>query len=268
MWLLQLITGQIETRHICSARILPRMSEQKLALFTAGEIRILAFGNSLTEGYTDFGTRYHPYAIALEKKLSSLSPSLKVTVSVEGQSGDRVLRGLGGIFLQRLQSACPLPKSSSPPKHDIVIVLGGTNDLGYMVNNPNCAPEIFEGLKECYEHVLLAGSALLCLTIPERAIDTRTSEMARRARASRLQLNELIAEYVQTHQATASVFMMDLARVAPFPADRAEDETFDQSIWSPDGLHMSSQGYDFVGEELAAFLYNILEKPAEEEKSS
>jgi lysophospholipase L1-like esterase len=244
------------------------MSEQKLTLSTSGEIRILAFGNSLTEGYTDFGTRFHPYAISLEKKLSSLSPGLNVTVDVNGQSGDRVLPELGGIFLERLQSSCPLVKSGNPPKYDIVIVLGGTNDLGYMINEPDCAAEIFEGMRRCYEHVLLVGSSLLCLTVPERAIDTRTSAMARRARDSRLQLNEMIAGFAQSHQEAEDgkpkVFLMDLARIAPFPADKGEDEAFDQSIWSPDGLHMSSQGYDFVGEELAGFLHNLLQKPTEE----
>jgi lysophospholipase L1-like esterase len=242
-------------------------SEQKLILSTAGELRILAFGNSLTEGYTDFGTCFHPYAIALEKKLSSLLPGLNISVDVNGQSGDRVLSRLGGEFLERLQSSCSFRKSGTPPKYDIVIALGGTNDLGYLANKADCAPEIFEGMKRCYEHVLLAGSSLLCLTVPERAIDTRTSEMALRTRASRLQLNELIAGFVQSHQAAEDgkpkVFIMDLARIAPFPVDEGEDEEFDQRIWSPDGLHMSSRGYDFVGEELAGFLYNNLQKPAQ-----
>jgi lysophospholipase L1-like esterase len=240
----------------------------KLALPASGELRILAFGNSLTEGYTEFGTRFHPYAIALEKKLSSLLPELKIIVDVNGQSGDLVLSELGGVFFQRLQSSCPVPKTGDPPKYNIVIALGGTNDLGYMINKPDCAAEIFEGMKKCYDYVLLAGSSLLCLTIPERAIDTRTSQMAKRARDSRLQLNDLIAGYVQGQQdaenGNQKVFIMDLACIAPFPADKGEDEVFDQSIWSPDGLHMSSQGYDFVGEELASFLYNVLEKPKEE----
>jgi lysophospholipase L1-like esterase len=244
------------------------MSEQKLTLSTPGEIRVLAFGDSLTEGYTDFGMRFHPYAIALEKKLSSLMPELNITVDINGKSGDLVLSERDGDFMQRLQSSCPLRKSGNSPKYDIVIALGGTNDLGYMINKPDCAAEIFEGIKKCYEHILLAGSSLLCLTVPERAIDTRASQMARRARHSRVQLNELISGFVQSHQGAddgkPKVFIMDLAQIAPFPGDKGEDEAFDQSIWSPDGLHMSSQGYDFVGDELASFLYNILQKPAGE----
>ena len=244
------------------------MSEQKLVLSKAGELRILAFGNSLTEGYTEFGTLFHPYAIALQKKLSSLLPDLNITVDIDGQSGDRVLSRLGGVFLQRLQYSCPLRISGTPPHYDIVIALGGTNDLGYLINKPDCALEIFEGMKTCYEHVLRAGSSLLCLTVPERAIDTRKSQMAMRARDSRLQLNELIAGFVQSHQAATdgkpNVFMMDFARIAPFPADVGEHEAIEEGIWSPDGLHMTMQGYDFVGEELAGFLYNILQKPAQD----
>jgi lysophospholipase L1-like esterase len=246
------------------------MTEQKLVLSTDGELRVLAFGNSLTEGYTDFGTLFHPYAIALKKKLSSLRPDLNVIVDINGQSGDVVVSKLHGRFLQRLQSSCPLRKSGTPPKYDIVITLGGTNDLAYMINESDGALQIFEGLKICYEHVLLARSSLLCLTIPERAIDTRTSKMALRARDARLQLNELIAEYVKTHQSAddgkPNVFIMDLARMAPFSADKGEDEAFEKRLWSPDGLHMSVQGYDFVGEELARVLYNILQKPAQDLK--
>jgi lysophospholipase L1-like esterase len=257
-----------QTYTILKSTILAKMSEQKLALSTPEKLRILAFGNSLTEGFTDFGTRFHPYAIALQKKLSSLLPELEITVDVDGRSGDRVLSKLGGVFLERLQSSCPLIQSGGTPKYDVVIALGGTNDLGYMINEKDCAIEIFEGMKSCYEHVLQAGSSLLCLTIPERAIDTRASAMARRARDSRLQLNELIAGFVHGYSAAEvgkpKVFIMDLARIVPFPADKREDEAFDQSIWSPDGLHMSSQGYDFVGEELAGFLYNIVQNPAGE----
>jgi lysophospholipase L1-like esterase len=246
------------------------MSDRKLALSTTGEFRILAFGDSLTEGYTDFGTRFRPYAIALGKKLSFLLPGLKTTVDVNGRSGDLVLSELGGAFLHRLQSSCPPHKSGNPPKYDIVIALGGTNDLGYMIDEPECAPEIFEGIKRCYDHVLQAGSSLLCLTIPERAIDTRTSEAAQRARHSRVRLNELIAGFVQSYQVTGNdnpkVFIMDLAPLVPVPTDKGENEEFDERIWSPDGLHMSSQGYDFVGEELASFLYSILEKPTEDEQ--
>ncbi|MCJ1369236.1 hypothetical protein MMC20_000446 [Loxospora ochrophaea] len=226
-----------------------------------GELKILAFGDSLTEGYTDFGLTFHPYAPALKQKLLSLLPRWKVAVDVNGQSGDTVLSSLGGSFLQRLQISCP-PSGTRTPKYDLVIILGGTNDLAYMTNDPEGPAKIFEELGVCYDHVLRSGASLLCLTVPERAIDGRTSKLAERARSARLKLNELIAGFAVNHQAreagTPNVFMMDLAKKVPFPQNAGEDEDQDASVWSPDGLHMSSQGYDFVGEELARFIHSIL----------
>src|ERR1700753_3613222 len=158
------------------------MGDQVLPLSTPGELNILAFGNSLTEGYTDYGTHFHPYAISLKKQLSSLLPDLKINIDVNGQSGDLVLPRLNGNFFQRLQSSCPLVAANRPPKYDLVILLGATNDLGYLVNKPDCASEIFESLKTCYEHVLRSRSSLLCLTVPERAIDHHESGLGKRAR--------------------------------------------------------------------------------------
>jgi len=223
-------------------------------------MRILTFGASLTEGYTDFGMTFHPYGKSLKKKLSALHPNLKITVDVNGRSGDCVLASLGGNFLNRLQSSC---QESKLPKYDLVIFLGGTNDLAYKLNAPNGTQEIFEGLKKCYEHVLQTYSTnLLCLTIPERHIDLSSSKMGIKARDARLKLNSLIASYVESHEAEEPgkprAMLMDLAKIAPFTPDDNEEDA-DTRLWSADGLHMTSVGYDFVGEELARFIHdNVL----------
>lgn len=245
------------------------MAEQKLLLSNPNEINVLTFGNSLTEGYADFGMTFHPYSIALEKKLSTLLPTHKINITVNGLSGDRVLTSLNGIFLKRLQSSLPLRKTGTP-KYDLVIVLGGTNDLAYLIGDADGPNKIFEGLKECYAHVLEARASLLCLTVPERAIDTRASKLAEKARNARLELNKLIAGFVNEHEtlgeegaeeavSPSKVFLFDLAKAVPFPNDRDEDGDWDTTIWSPDGLHMMPQGYDFVGEELATHIFDLLQ---------
>ncbi|KAF2190382.1 SGNH hydrolase [Zopfia rhizophila CBS 207.26] len=252
------------------------MGNHKLQLSNPNELRILAFGDSLVEGYTDFGTPFHPYAIKLRKKLSQLLPNFKMAVDVNGESGDCVLPSLQGIFLQRLQSSCPI-RTQQPPKYDLVIILGGTNDLAFLINDPNGPNQIFEGLKVCYEHILKTGASLLCLTVPERALDTRNSALGRKAKEARLALNEKIVDFVKLSQeggeneagvtgdeagaaadATGKVFMMDLAAMVPFQPDQKEDEDFKSDIWSPDGLHMSSQGYDFVGLQLATLIHGMV----------
>jgi len=228
-----------------------------MRLHKPDDLRILAFGDSLTEGYTDFGTTFHPYGPALYSTLKKLMPNFAgIRVHVEGQSGDCVLPSLGGDFSERLQAATA--KESS---YDLIIILGGTNDLAYKFGaDLEGAQQIFEeGLKVLYEFVLAKTEAnLLVMTVPERAMDTRNSGMGRRAKANREYLNSLIKDWVQ--QQSERVFMMDLAPMVPFPRDKGEDyeEPFNESIWSPDGLHMSAAGYDFVGHELASFIHGLL----------
>jgi lysophospholipase L1-like esterase len=120
---------------------------------------------------------------------------------------------------------------------------------------------VTQGLKPLYEYVLKETSAsLLVMTVPERAIDTRDSSdlLAGRMRASRDYLNKLIRDWVGEQK--ERVFLMDLAPMVPFPVDRGEDDetAMDKSIWSPDGLHMSDKGYDFVGEQLGKVISSLL----------
>ncbi len=101
----------------------------KMKLHKLDQLRILAFGDSLAEGYTDFGMLMHPYGPALHSKLTDLLPDFgsKITIDVEGQSGDCVLNSLGGEFEDRLLAAA----ASGEPAYDLVIILGDTNDLAY-----------------------------------------------------------------------------------------------------------------------------------------
>jgi lysophospholipase L1-like esterase len=163
---------------------------------------------------------------------------------------------LGGTYLQRLQECVPSPESRSPPRYDLVIILGGTNDLAYLDTRDGSAMDITEGLKRCYQHVLSSGSNLVCLTVPERKIDTLSSTIAVKARDARLRLNVLIETYVWEYQDQhqdnkPNVYLWDMAQKAPF-------SDADQGLWSSDGLHMSTAGYDFVGDEIAGFVSSIV----------
>ncbi|OAA64328.1 lipase, gdsl [Niveomyces insectorum RCEF 264] len=70
-------------------------------------LRILCFGDSLTGGYTCYGTQYHPYAETLVAKLRAAFPGLQVEVDVDGKDG-----GVTSDFLgQRAWSYAILKKS-------------------------------------------------------------------------------------------------------------------------------------------------------------
>lgn len=230
---------------------------RKIVRADDSKLRILAFGNSLTEGYTDFGMTFHPYGHALRDYLDEAFPDKEVTVDVNGQSGDFVLNSLGGNFEDRLRRAL---RTEQKPKYDLVVMLGGTNDLAHKLSSGmEGSREIFEaGLKPLYEHVLeREKSNLVVITVPERAIDTREGSLASRARDYRLELNRLIMEWAKDQeQREPKVFLFDLAPRVPFRENRDKDP--EERIWSPDGLHMSQTGYDVFGIELAKFVKELV----------
>jgi hypothetical protein len=67
-------------------------------------LNILAFGDSLTEGYSSWGTVFTPYGTDMKIWLDAALASTKVGLEVEGQSGDLV--GEGGNFVERITNHC------------------------------------------------------------------------------------------------------------------------------------------------------------------
>ena len=99
------------------------------------KLRILCFGDSLTAGYTNWGLSHFPYGEALNERLRDKLPSTHVIVDTNGFSGDQVR----GQFLKRMERAC---ETKATP-YDWIIVLGGTNDLGWGQK----PPAIYENLR-------------------------------------------------------------------------------------------------------------------------
>lgn len=99
-------------------------------------LRILCFGDSLTAGYSKYGYFHYPYAQQIREKLKEHLPDTDATVAVAGLSGDQVI---AGQFLPRMKGMCA--KAEDEP-YDWIIVLGGTNDLGWNER----ADKIYEAL--------------------------------------------------------------------------------------------------------------------------
>ena len=198
---------------------------------------------------------------ALKTTLQKLRPDLTtIQVDVQGLSGDCVLTSLGGDFADRLGAAL------TDEDYDLVIILGGTNDLAYKFEKGNDgATEIFEkGLRLLYDYVMETTKAsLLVMTVPQRQIDvSKHDSWSGKARESREYLNELILGWAEKQE--KRVFSMDLARLMPFPVEHPGMEEIDdrfgeESWWSADGLHMSEKGYDKMGELLAERIAKLLQ---------
>lgn len=99
-------------------------------------LRILCFGDSLTAGYSEYGYSHYPYAKRLQVPLETFLPLTKISITVAGLSGDRVI---AGQYLQRIQHQCITSEEKS---YDWIVVLGGTNDLGWG-EEPH---KVYEGL--------------------------------------------------------------------------------------------------------------------------
>ncbi|KAI8466408.1 MAG: SGNH hydrolase-type esterase domain-containing protein [Monoraphidium minutum] len=127
----------------------------------ACSLRVLAFGDSLTEGfYTVPGgaTRFHPYSDALRKLLRAALPaSCHVAVHERGRSGEFVLRSMQG----RLDRALAEAAANGEP-YDWVLLLGGTNDIG----TGEDGGAVLAALKEMHAAVAAAGSRLVAMTLP------------------------------------------------------------------------------------------------------
>jgi len=195
-------------------------------------LKILCFGDSLTAGYSNYGTNYHPYAEHLKLALQVAFPSTSIETVVEGMSGAQVR----GQYTGRLNRVCREVKGEP---YDWIIILGGTNDLGWGGE----VQDMFEALHKVWDMALETGANVLALTVIECAV--RSDKLLKK----RDELNDLIAE----HEADR-LYHMDLCKAIPY---FAMEEKKRDIIWD-DGLHLTAEGYDMMGDAIGAHLVELL----------
>ncbi|MBH0189734.1 MAG: hypothetical protein HP493_13105 [Nitrospira sp.] len=192
---------------------------------------ILCFGDSLTAGFQSctadnpHGTET-PYGRFLQELTGSA-----VRVSVSSICGELTCE-----MAIRFRSAVLVQQPT------YVVILGGTNDLGW-----NVAPaDIMHNLLTMYELAAEAGIKPVPVTVPSIRIgDGLRSGEGRRWFAEHLdrrrQLNGLILRYVKSKRLAA----LDLfaATVEPETQQLA-------AVYSNDGLHLTTAGYRLVAERL------------------
>ncbi len=200
---------------------------------------IVAFGDSLTAGYWkqtrgQFEPFFHAYAIRLRELLNNGS-----TIVEKGLSGERT-----DEMTHRLPYVL-----KAQPKTKLVIILGGTNDLG---SGRLPTEETVANIKALHR-IALNSSALspqhqevvytVAVTIPQAFWMLRGPSASKR-----LAINEQIRAFATRCSARISVLDMENAFNLSVKANM-------NTFWSPDGLHLNPHGYD----EFAGMIYKLME---------
>jgi lysophospholipase L1-like esterase len=227
-----------------------RAAALSTAATTRRPVRIFCFGDSLTAGTSFPDVREYPYATHLEAALakSTVGPLQNMNVAVrhlgypgwtssqllEEANGDRGLR----TMVRKIQD----------PSVSLVILLAGTNDLGYGRPVEDIVESVVGLHRICYEEQV---PHTLAIGIPPSAYQSSNPEFAEYAR----QANEKIQAFCESEP--KAIFFS-------FPFDWAQND----DRWAPDGLHFSARGYQILGEFLAPVVEQILGSEEEKESSS
>jgi len=181
------------------------------------KITIVAIGDSLTLGYQNpfldpMTVEETPYTDVLKKKMGE-----NVKIHNKGLCGE-----LTRDLLHRFE------RDVIPYKPDYVVILGGSNDLGWGFP----PKEICKNLIEMYKQARAAKIEPVACTVPS-ILNFDDLIPARK------KLNSLIKEYTQKNH----ILCVDLFSALSHPKTKRLREEF-----SSDGLHLSKEGYTVMGE--------------------
>ncbi|MFH0748824.1 MAG: GDSL-type esterase/lipase family protein [Candidatus Bathyarchaeota archaeon] len=192
------------------------------------ELTIVAFGDSLTVGYRSHGKPI-PYCKVLESMVS------KMLSQAEMELHFRIFnRGINGDLTKNMLSRFQRDVVGLKPTY--VIILGGSNDLGWNLS----VKFIFSNLKKMFEEALKNSIEPIACSVPSiLGFDELIPP--------RQELNQMIEHYC--HQ--AHLFFVDLFAVTADPVTQRLREEY-----SDDGLHLTERGYLIVAEAI----FHVLRK--------
>ena len=234
------------------------------------ELKILCFGDSLTEGYTN-GYDFSPYSTTLEKLISkdkNIHGISKCTIYTAGVSGERaadmyprLVKVLNEYSLKKdtpeknkekkenkeNKENTENKESSSNHMFDFVIILGGTNDIGS--NSRITSKDVINTLIKLHEYCLRTGDEncrTIAVTIPECGAKIGWLDKTRN------EVNQGLKDFVE--KSKENVLLCDFFNQMPY---HSMDKKNRNVLWSNDGLHFTPKGY----EKMASIIYGVL-KPA------
>jgi lysophospholipase L1-like esterase len=192
----------------------------------SGTMKIVALGDSLTVGETGFTISDEPVTpypkcleLLAEEYLRGRQSSMAVEVLNRGVNGD-----LTSGMLERF------PRDVVEAKADYVIILGGSNDIGWGLDPTTIA----HNLSGMYEAALNNGIRAVACAVPSiLGFDELISP--------RLGLNRLIRAEAETRKMP----FIDLFTATADPRNNRLSEDY-----SADGLHLNPKGYERIGKHI------------------
>ena len=186
---------------------------------------IVAFGDSLTVGYQsptydEELPQPTPYTSILSKRVDEMLRGGKSTFSVKFLN-----KGIVGELTDEM--AGRFTRDVFEPRPDAVIILGGSNDLGWGLEPSGIA----KNLAGMYDKALKSGIRPVACTVPS-VLGYDEGIPPRR------QLNGLIKSY----SAALGIHCVDLFTATADSAGRLREE------FSNDGLHLSPLGYEAMAD--------------------
>ena len=213
-----------------------RLGVKQAVAFSSNSVstrRILCYGDSLTAGTVPLDIALRPYAPHLESSLKERGHNVMVRHrGLPGWTASQMVQDANGATTGLLTAV----RGGMPLK--LVIILAGTNDLGYTDD-----PTVISGNIQAL-HRMCHGEGVphtLAVGIPPSGYQSMNEEAASLARTVNNQLNE----YCQSESRASFV---------PFPFDFA----YDDEKWAYDGLHLSAEGYRVLGLSLAPVVEKII----------
>jgi acyl-CoA thioesterase-1 len=197
---------------------------------------IVCFGDSLTSGYQsptpDWPQlRETPYGAFLQERLGT-----SATVVVSGVCGE-----LTGEMVARF------PRDVIARRPTDVVILGGTNDLGWQ----SSPPDILRNLRTMYDMALAEQVRPIAVTVPSLRVQGDIGMGEGRAWLEehiqrRRELNAMIQRVCREIQ---------LACVDLFAATQEQASGLLAEAYSNDGLHLTTDGYRRLAELLYAEVF-------------
>eukprot|EP00565_Helicotheca_tamesis_P008380 CAMPEP_0185741632 /NCGR_PEP_ID=MMETSP1171-20130828/39062_1 /TAXON_ID=374046 /ORGANISM="Helicotheca tamensis, Strain CCMP826" /LENGTH=231 /DNA_ID=CAMNT_0028413613 /DNA_START=154 /DNA_END=849 /DNA_ORIENTATION=+ len=201
--------------------------------------RVLCYGDSLTAGFitvSPYTQKYAPWAPVLEETLGVQCDAIGASGWTTKQMVDMSATGGKDACLVKRPG---LQRALQEKKYTVVIIMGGTNDLGQSE-----ADDIVANLRTLHEQCHAAGCKTVAVTIPQgRHFGPWTAGTPFSfANERRVKVNSALELFAKENTKGQCLFVA---------MDEEVKWSKNSVDFEPDGLHMSAEGYAKFGALLA-----------------